>query len=133
MTEPAKGRDDSPGRPYHGASLMTTSQSALFEELTKQMMVLAAQVSHNSVNIATLAEATNNLKNATERLWTGADQQRAREDQCRSEMREELDTLRKDFDGAICTIRDSLSNVKYVAGGLAVVGGVVGAVIGTLL
>jgi hypothetical protein len=112
---------------------MTTSQTQLFEELTKQMMCLAAQVSTNSVNIATLAEATNNLKNATERLWSGADQQRAREDQCRSEMRDELDTLRKDFDGAICTIRDSLSNVKYFAGALSVVGGMVGAIIGFLL
>ena len=112
---------------------MTTSQSELFEQLTKQMMVLAAQVSTNSVNIATLAEATNNLKSATEKLWDGADAQRIREAACRSEMSDSLEALRKDFEGAICSMRDTLSNVKYVSGGLAVVGGIIGTVIGFLL
>lgn len=112
---------------------MTTSQTELFEALTKQMMVLTAQVSTNSVNIAALAESTNNLKSATERLWNGADAQRIREEVCKDEMRDHIELLRKDFDGAIASMRDSLSNVKYVAGALAVVGGVLGTVIGFLL
>ena len=102
---------------------MTRAQQDEFlDRLTTEVDQLMVQARTNAVNIAALAEATGNLKDAVSGLNECAEQERSRGDACR-----------RDVEAQLGVLRDSIGQMKYIAGALSIAGGVIGAILGVVL
>jgi hypothetical protein len=80
---------------------MTAPQRDFIDALAAQVQDLTRQARVNAENIAALSESTANLKETVERLWSGADEDRQRGDDCRQHVDAALMGLRVDLNSAV--------------------------------
>jgi hypothetical protein len=77
---------------------MTTPQREFIDALAAEVRDLTAQARYNAANIAALMAATENLKEAVEKLWNCTEDERQRGDDCRAHVDTRLTDLRRALD-----------------------------------